>query len=512
MIQYGLEEDEIAAIKNILAQHEEVEQAILYGSRAKGNFKPASDIDLVLKGEKLNITIQSKIANELDDLLLPYIFDLSVFHQISNVDLLEHIERVGILLYKGMIDNPDEKSWHEWVFSDFVDINPSVRLKSSEEYSFVEMKDLTDGQRNAYPSAKRKLSGGARFQDGDTLFARITPCLENGKICQIKGLENGVGFGSTEFLVFRGKEGISDNDFIFYLSRSFEVRKFAEQHLIGTSGRQRVNKEAFGSLKLRLPTIYIQKKIAHILSSLDEKIELNRQTNRTLEEIAKTLFQEMCVPKGDELPDGWKVSKIRDVVKIKHGYAFKGEFFSDEDTDDVLLTPGNFSIGGGFNYSKFKYYRGDFPNEYILSENDLIVTMTDLSKDGDTLGYSALVPVIFGKKLLHNQRLGKIEFKQSDNIRWFLYFTMRTRQYRNFVLGSATGTTVRHTSPDRISDFDLVLPPIDVLNGFNSVVTGVIQKLSICNQQNQLLSTLRNILLPRLINNEFKILSDGKIG
>ena len=91
-------------------------------------------------------------------------------------------------------------------------INPLVKLKADSEYSFIEMKDLNEEQKFVYPSGKRLLNGGARFEEGDTLFARITPCLENGKICQAKGLENGVGFGSTEFLVFRGKKNVSDTN------------------------------------------------------------------------------------------------------------------------------------------------------------------------------------------------------------------------------------------------------------------------------------------------------------
>jgi type I restriction enzyme S subunit len=108
------------------------------------------------------------------------------------------------------------KGWKEYKFSDFVEINSTVSMKGTEMYSFVEMKDLQDGNKFCFPSAERKLSSGARFKEGDTLFARITPCLENEKICQIKGLKNGVGFGSTEFFIFRGKENISDNDFVFY--------------------------------------------------------------------------------------------------------------------------------------------------------------------------------------------------------------------------------------------------------------------------------------------------------
>lgn len=99
MMSYGLKSDVIESIRNIFQNHPEVEKVILYGSRAKGNFKPASDIDLTFVGPSLDQTILNKISWKLDDLLLPYTFDLSIYDQISNSDLLAHIQRVGILFY-----------------------------------------------------------------------------------------------------------------------------------------------------------------------------------------------------------------------------------------------------------------------------------------------------------------------------------------------------------------------------------------------------------------------------
>lgn len=96
---YGLKDEVVEAICKIFQKYPEVEKAILYGSRAKGNFKPASDIDLTLEGSSLDLTILNKISWELDDILLPYTFDLSIYNQISNPELLDHIQRVGILFY-----------------------------------------------------------------------------------------------------------------------------------------------------------------------------------------------------------------------------------------------------------------------------------------------------------------------------------------------------------------------------------------------------------------------------
>ena len=107
----------------------------------------------------------------------------------------------------------------------------------------------------------------------------------------------------------------------------------------------------------------------------------------------------------------WKEYRLGDFLKVKHGYAFKGENIVTEETPNILVTPGNFNIGGGFKSDKFKYYKGDeFPKEYILTSGDIVVTMTDLSKDSDTLGYSAKIPYSTNHNYLHNQRIGLVQF------------------------------------------------------------------------------------------------------
>ena len=154
----------------------------------------------------------------------------------------------------------------------------------------------------------------------------------------------------------------------------------------------------------------------------------------------------------------WKEYSLDDLIHIKHGYAFKGEFFSEEPTDDILLTPGNFAIGGGFKAQKLKYYNGDFPVDYILDENNVIVTMTDLSKEADTLGFSAKVPAWYGKRFLHNQRIGLVKLKTDDFDQDYLYWMMRTFSYQRFVANGATGATVKHTSPTKICQYKFTAP------------------------------------------------------
>ncbi len=154
---------------------------------------------------------------------------------------------------------------------------------------------------------------------------------------------------------------------------------------------------------------------------------------------------------------------LSDYIKIKHGFAFKGEYFSAKPTPDVLVTPGNFTIGGGFKADKFKYYKGSVPEGYILNEGDLVVTMTDLSVDADTLGYPAHIPKD-NIRFLHNQRVGLVQKKKEGIDFGYLYYLMCTRPYQKYVVSTASGSTVKHTSPDKITSYECDFPTLRTQN------------------------------------------------
>lgn len=183
-------------------------------------------------------------------------------------------------------------------------------------------------------------------------------------------------------------------------------------------------------------------------------------------------------------------SKLSDFISIKHGFAFKGEFISTEENENCLLTPGNFAIGGGFKSDKFKFYTGDVPSDYILNSNDLIVTMTDLSKDADTLGYSALVPNIQNKQMLHNQRIGLVIFINDELDKEYLYFLMRSKEYRHHVVSTATGSTVKHTSPSKILSFEFDKPTLEQQKKIAKYLLSFENKIQLNTQTNQTLEQI----------------------
>ena len=201
----------------------------------------------------------------------------------------------------------------------------------------------------------------------------------------------------------------------------------------------------------------------------------------------------------------WKEYKLGEFVKIKHGFAFKGEYITTEETINILVTPGNFYIGGGFKSDKLKYYRGvEFPKEYILKANDIVVTMTDLSKDSDTLGFSAKIPYSEDHNYLHNQRIGLVQFISENVCPDFIYWLMRTREYQNYIVGSASGTSIMHTSPSRIENYTCLFPPLEEQKRIASILSSLDEKIDLLHRENATLEAMAETLFRQWFIEEAK--------
>jgi len=325
--------------------------------------------------------------------------------------------------------------------------------------------------------------------------------------------------------------------------RYFLVSPQMQQQMIAFAAagatRNALTKGMIESFEVPVPPVPEQKAIAHILGSMDDKIELNHRMNETLEAIARTIFKSWFVdfdpvrakaegrePDGmdaemaalfpdsfrdsnlGEIPDGWTVTRLETQIDIKHGYAFKGLYFREEPTDNILLTPGNFAIGGGFKSDKLKYYNGPVPEDFVLGAGDLIVTMTDLSKLGDTLGYPAIIPPLIGSRYLHNQRLGKIIFRSGATIGKFILFqVLCSESYRNYILGSASGSTVKHTSPGRIKQYEIVLPTKLIIKKYEQLANSLQDRIEANFKESLILTEIRDSLLPKLLSGQIQLMS-----
>lgn len=403
--------------------------------------------------------------------------------------------------------------WKEYKFSDFVSINPTVSLKSGSEYSFVEMKDLQDGNKFCVPSIERSPSGGARFIEGDTLFARITPCLENGKICKVKKLKNGLGFGSTEFLVFRGKENVSDNDFVFYLLRWDEVRGFAEGHFEGTSGRQRVPKDCFDNLFLELPPLFEQRAIASILSSLDDKIDLLHRQNKTLEQLAETLFRQWFILEDNKnfemkclgnfvettLGGEWGKENLEADYTLKV-QCIRGTDIADLETGMAERTPVRFIKPTKFGSIEMK-------------DGDLVMEISGGSDDqstGRTVYINDEVKALFNYPLVFSNFCRLIRPKKKE-YSFFLYSYIHYLYKQGDLFNLENGSSGIRNLDYKALLYQLIfkLPSEEEVGKYNQDIAPYFSKVNKNKFQIRILTQLRDTLLPKLMSGEIRLNCDS---
>ncbi|PPK77808.1 type I restriction enzyme S subunit [Methylobacter tundripaludum] len=176
-------------------------------------------------------------------------------------------------------------------------------------------------------------AGGAKFADGDILFARITPCLQNGKISQAVLVTGSLGFGSTEFFVFRGKDNQVDQSFLYYLSLTPAITEPAKNSMVGASGRQRAAISSISELVITLPQYDEQQRIGELLTQYDDLIETNHRRIALLEESARLLYREWfvklrfpgheLVKVADGVPEGWSRKTLADLATLNYGKALK---------------------------------------------------------------------------------------------------------------------------------------------------------------------------------------------
>lgn len=213
--------------------------------------------------------------------------------------------------------------WRTIRAADFIDFNPRLSLKKGDIATKVAMDKLKPFTKKIPETEKAEFNGGAKFCNGDTVMARITPCLENGKTAYVDMLDDGeIGFGSTEFIVMRAKTGISDPQFVYYTAINPVFRNVAIKSMVGSSGRQRVQQSVLEELELSVPDLDEQRRIGDFLARIDEKIALNDRINDNLYAQAKAIFDNHFI-NIDAIPAGWRKGNLLDIANYLNGLAMQ---------------------------------------------------------------------------------------------------------------------------------------------------------------------------------------------
>ena len=527
------EREEVAALLQRYLPDTEV---WAYGSRVKFTANPHSDLDMVAFAAK-----EQSLREAFEESYLPFRVDLFVWDEVPE-NFHGNIEEARVVLQKEKKGCKLPEGWQSISFSDAVHLNPTVKLTKGNRYPFVDMKSLNPACREVVPNEMRTFqSGGAKFLPKDTLLARITPCLENGKIARYNPIRtNREAFGSTEFIVIRGKDGVTDNDFVYYLTIWPEFRKFAISQMTGSSGRQRVPVGSLAGFTFNLPPLPEQKAIAHILGSLDDKIELNRRMNETLEAMAQALFKSWFVnfdpvidnalATGNAIPD-----ELKERAAIRQGLSDEKKSLPD---DIRRLFPSEFTyaeemgwIPKGWEVGPLRliatYCSDRIPTseltlenyvstENILAEKKGICTAAKLPTVKTTSSYQS------GNVLVSNIRpyFKKIWFAEgsggcSNDILNFTVKELNTEEYLlnllwqdtffDYMMTTAKGSKMPRGDKDAIMNWKIVIPPVESRQLFAETVRGFYEQISENYKINTVLTQLSDKLLTRLLSGEIRI-------
>ena len=388
------------------------------------------------------------------------------------------------------------EEWRKYKLKDFIEFNPKEKVPQGELCRKISMDQITPFTRFVESNIYEVYKGGSKFRNYDTIMARITPCLENGKTAYISSLHpEEVAVGSTEYIVLRKRENISDSKFIFYLAISPIVRDIAIKSMVGSSGRQRVQQDVLENYEIPIPSLPTQKNIAHILSVLDDKIELNKRINDNLEQQAQALFKSWFVdfePFKDGkfvdselgmIPEGWRVGNLLDIAKL---YDAKRKPLSSRERENMKKI--------------YPYYGAtsimDYVDKYIFDGTYLL-----MGEDGsvmDDKGYPYL-QYVFGKFWSNNHAhvmQGKNNFSTE-----MLHSLLLKKNISPIV----TGAVQAKISQANMRKILITQPPHEITIIFSSLIKPIYEIRKKNELENQRLSILRDTLLPKLMSGELKI-------
>lgn len=352
----------------------------------------------------------------------------------------------------------------KYKLGEIIELNPRESIKKGNIARKIAMDDLGEFKRDIESYSYSEYKGGTKFRNYDTLMARITPCLENGKTSFVNILEeNEVAFGSTEYFVFRAKQDIINPYYLYYLVTTDKFREVAIKSMSGTSGRQRVQKDQILDFSVDLPSLEDQEKIMKPLKLIDDKISLNTKLNTNLFELANIIFQQSFNCNGN--------------IPLSH-------YFLPKRGKNLLkknVEPGVVPVVAG----------GLKPAAYHNISNTETPVIT-ISASGANAGYIQ----IWGQKVWSSDS-SYIDSSITDNI-YFWYIFLKSRQKQIF--DAQTGSAQPHIYPKHIGNLLISELDEEQVQSFNKKVTPIFEKIFQNQRNNSVMEDVKNSLLYKFFN------------
>ena len=379
--------------------------------------------------------------------------------------------------------------WSTIRAADFIDFNPRLSLKKGAIATKVAMDKLKPFSKKIPETEKTEFNGGAKFCNGDTVMARITPCLENGKTAYVDMLDDGeIGFGSTEFIVMRAKAGISDPQFVYYTAINPTFRNVAIKSMVGSSGRQRVQQSVLEELELSVPNLDEQRRIGSFLAGLDEKIALNNRINDNLLAQAQALFTQRFITddiEGNEKP-------LYDFADYINGAAFKPSECGEHGLPIIKIV----ELKNGITDST-KYFDGFKGEKYLIQDKDILFSW---SGNPDT---SIDIFIWTHGRAILNQHTFNV--KSNTGHRWFTFLMLKHFKPEFSRIASNKQTTgLGHVTANDLKRLTFIFNET-AIETFEQEISPFMETIYSNMIENQRLELLRDSLLPKLMSGEIDV-------
>lgn len=537
---------DLETIREILAKHVPEYEVWAFGSRVAWTARQYSDLDLaVMTEEPLDIMRMADLKEAFTESDLPFRVDIADWASTSE-SFQQIIKNQHVTIrYKSKKKLNVPKGWQTVSLGDCVVINDST-YSPKESWPFINYLDTGNITENRISKIQNLIAGKDKIpirarrkvQSGDIVYSTVRPNQKHfGLLREIP--ENFLA--STGFSVIRGKNGFTHTNFIYwFLTQNHIIEQLQTIAEHSTSTYPSVIPTDIERLKLSLPPLSEQKAIANVLDTLDGKMELNRQMSETLEAMAQALFKSwfvdfdpvrakmegrwrrseslpglpsylwdffpdrLQISQLGEVPRNWDIKALGEVAVGTKGCSYKSTEIAESNT--ALVTLKSFNKGGGYQSGGLKPYTGPYKPEQVVETGEVIVACTDITQNAEVVGRPAMVqPDSHYTKFIASLDT-MIVRPNSDRIsNEFLYLLCGTSSFTNHTYSYTTGTTVLHLAKEAIPSFQFVLPTHDIMLAFGKIAANIYKKISCLGRENNILTELRNMLLPKLVSGELHV-------
>ena len=379
--------------------------------------------------------------------------------------------------------------------AEFIEFNPRMSIKKGTLATKVAMDKLLPFTKKIPDTEKAPFSGGSKFCNGDTIMARITPCLENCMTAFVDILgKDDVAFGSTEFIVMRAREGISDPQFIYYLATSPWFRNVAIKSMVGSSGRQRVQQSVLDDLVLNVPSIEEQKKISSVLCALDQKIALNNEINDNLQQQVMALYRKMFIESTNAARRECRADEYFDISIGKTPPRKEPQWFSENSADRVWVSISDMGSCGLFIANSSEYLTHEAVEKFnvkVVPDNTVLLSFKL------TVGRIAITD----GEMTTNEAIAHFKTNKPE-VNEYLFCYLKDFNYQTMGSTSSIATAVNSKI---IKGMPFVVPTDGELEAFHGFAGPVFAMIKSNQRENSRLAALRDTLLPKLMSGELDV-------